>query len=214
MIQNDTGWQQLLGQYFEPALLEEIRLQGQLLQVEEGTVILHPGDTIRVIPIVVTGAIKVSRRDEDDNELLLYYISAKESCAMTFTCCMESSPSEIQAVAEEATTLIAIPVAIMDTWMMKYSTWKRFVMHTIRQRFSELLETLDQVAFQQLDDRLIHYLRKKSEATGSTLINLSHEQIANELATSRVVISRLLKQLEKEKRVLLYRHQVKLLHTL
>lgn len=203
-----------LNSIFEPALLDELLQHGRFLEVKEGDIILNAGDSIRVIPIVIEGTIKVFRQDDEGNELLLYYITSAESCAMTFTCCMESSPSEIQAVAEEATTLIAIPVAIMDSWMMKYSTWKRFVMHTIRQRFSELLETLDQVAFQQLDDRLIHYLRKKSEATGSTLINLSHEQIANELATSRVVISRLLKQLEKEKRVLLYRHQVKLLHTL
>ena len=95
--------------------------------------------------------------------------------------------------------------------MMKYSTWKSFVMKTIRTRFNELLKSIDQIAFQKLDERLIYYLKQKSKTTGSSLINLSHEQIANELATSRVVISRLLKKLENDKKLLLYRNQIKIL---
>jgi CRP/FNR family transcriptional regulator, anaerobic regulatory protein len=102
----------------------------------------------------------------------------------------------------------------MDSWMQKYPTWKRFVMQTIRFRFNELLKTVDQIAFQNLDERLVHYLKEKSRAIDSTLINLSHQQIANELATSRVVISRLLKKLETDKRVLLYRNQIKVLKAL
>jgi CRP/FNR family transcriptional regulator len=210
----DTNNITQLNSIFEPALLEEILQHGRFLEVKEGDIILNAGDSIRVIPIVLEGTIKVSRQDDEGNELLLYYITSAESCAMTFTCCMESSPSEIKAVAEEATKLMAVPVSIMDAWMMKYPTWKRFVMHTIRRRFAELLETIDQIAFQQLDERLIHYLRRKSAATGSTLINLSHEQIAAEMATSRVVISRLLKKLEQDHKVLLYRHQIKLLREL
>mgnify|MGYP001549167261 CR=1 FL=1 len=102
----------------------------------------------------------------------------------------------------------------MDEWLMKYPTWKSFVMRTIRNRFNELLHNIDQLAFQQLDERLVHYLKEKSKATGSTFINLSHEQIANEMASSREVISRLLKKLENDKKVLLYRNQIKLLKDL
>jgi CRP/FNR family transcriptional regulator len=137
-----------------------------------------------------------------------------ESCAMTFTCCMQQYPSEIRAIAEEDTEIMAIPVGLMDEWLVKYPTWKSFVMKTIRGRFNELLKTIDQIAFQKLDERLVHYLKEKSKANGSALINSSHEQIAGDLATSREVVSRLLKKLENDKKLLLYRNQIKLLREL
>lgn len=196
---------------FEPELLKEFDKKVKLVSVKEGDIILDIGQTVRVIPIVISGTLKVSRVDAEGKELLLYYVSANESCAMTFTCCMQQFPSEIKAVAEEDTELLAIPISLMDEWMMKYPTWKSFVMRTIRARFNELLVAIDQLAFQKLDERLIHYLKEKSKTTGSALINLSHEQIANELASSREVISRLLKRLETEKKLILYRNQIKLL---
>lgn len=203
-----------LKQQFEPELLQELEKHGKLMSAQAGDTIVDIGQTIRVMPLVLSGILKISRLDEDGNELLLYYINPGETCAMTFTCCMQQFPSEIKAVAEEDITYLAIPIAVMDQWIVKYSTWKSYVMKTIRNRFNELLRSIDQIAFQRLDERLISYLKEKSKATGSTLINLSHEQMAKELATSRVVISRLLKKLENEKRVLLYHHQVKLLSQL
>jgi CRP/FNR family transcriptional regulator len=127
---------------------------------------------------------------------------------------MEQFPSEVKATAEDDVELLAIPITAMDEWMMKYPTWKSFVMKTIRARFKELLTAVDQLAFQKLDERLIHYLKEKSKTTGSALINLSHEQIATEMASSREVISRLLKRLENDKKLLLYRNQIKLLKDL
>jgi CRP/FNR family transcriptional regulator len=127
---------------------------------------------------------------------------------------MQHFPSEIRAVAEEEVEMLAVPINVMDQWIVKYPSWKSFVMKTIQNRFNELLKTIDQIAFQKLDERLINYLKEKSKATNSTLINLSHQQIAEELATSRVVISRLLKKLENEKKLLLYRNQIKLLRDL
>lgn len=199
---------------FEKELLAELHERGRTLHVQAGDTILDVGQLVRVIPLVLSGTVKVSRTDEEGRELLLYYINANESCAMTFTCCMQQFPSEIKAVAEEDVELLVIPVSVMDEWMAKYPTWKSFVMRTIRSRFLEMLKSIDQIAFQKLDERLVTYLKEKSKATGSTLINLSHEQIANELATSRVVISRLLKKLEHEKKLLLYRNQIKLLRDL
>ena len=199
---------------FEPELLTEIESKGQYKKVKEGEILLNAGQFVKTMPIVLSGTVKISRLDEDGRELLLYYVNPSEGCAMTFTCCMQQFPSEIKAVAEEEVELIAIPVAAMDEWLIKYPTWKSFVMKTIHNRFNELLKTIDQIAFQRLDERLVHYLKEKSKATGSSLINLSHEQIASELASSRVVISRLLKKLENDKKVLLYRHQIKLLREL
>ena len=199
---------------FEPDLLLEIEAAATITRIKEGDVILDLGQIVRIMPIVLSGILRVTRLGENGQELLLYYIAPNESCAMTFTCCMQTWPSEIKVTAEEDSEVLVIPVSVMDQWIVKYPTWKSFVMRTIRNRFNELLQSIDQIAFQHLDDRLIHYLRKKSAATGSSLINLSHEQIANELATSRVVISRLLKKLENDNRVLLYRHQIKLLREL
>lgn len=196
---------------FEPDLLDEIRKYGTPVSVKAGDLILDIGQIVRTMPIIASGVVKVSRMDAEGKEILLYYVNSNESCAMTFTCCMEQFPSEIKATAEEDVEMIVIPSKLMDEWMMKYATWKSFVMRTIKSRFNELLHTIDQVAFQKLDDRLINYLRVKSETLGTALINLSHEQIATDLATSRVVISRLLKKLENEKKLLLYRNQIKLL---
>jgi CRP/FNR family transcriptional regulator len=199
---------------FEPALLEELEKRGTTLFVKAGDTILDIGQTVRSMPVILSGLVKVSRQDDDGNELLLYYVNPNESCAMTFTCCMQQYPSEIKAVAEEDTEILNLPVSVMDEWLVKYPTWKSFVMKTIRYRFQELLTMIDQIAFQKLDDRLIHYLNQKAKATGSPLLNISHEQIANDLATSRVVISRLLKKLENDKKLLLYRNQIRLLKEL
>lgn len=199
---------------FEPDLLREMERKVERQAARAGTVILDVGQLIRVMPIILSGSLRVSRTDESGKEILLYYINPDESCALTFTCCMEHFPSEVKAVAEDDIEYLTVPIQVMDEWLMTYPTWKSFVMKTIRSRFNDILKTVDQIAFQKLDERLVTYLREKSKATGSLLINLSHEQIATELATSRVVISRLLKKLENEKRLLLYRNQIKLFNAL
>ena len=184
------------------------------MSFKSGDVILDIDQLVKIMPIILSGSVKISRMDEEGRELLLYYVNPNESCAMTFTCCMQQYPSEVRAVAEEDVELLALPITVMDEWLVKFPTWKSFVMKTIRSRFNEMLKTIDQIAFQKLDERLVNYLKEKSKTTGSALINLSHEQIANELATSRVVISRLLKKLENDKKLLLYRNQIKLLRDL
>ncbi|WP_417264720.1 Crp/Fnr family transcriptional regulator [Brumimicrobium sp.] len=197
---------------FEPQLLEEFKSIAKEVSVKEGDVILDYGQIVRSMPIIASGTVKVSRMDDQGREILLYYVNAKESCAMTFTCCMEQFPSEIKAVAEDDVVMLTVPITVMDEWLMKYSTWKSFVMGTIRDRFNEMLNTIDQIAFQKLDERLKYYLQQKAKHTGSKLLNLSHEEIARDLATSRVVISRLLKKLENDELLLLYRNQIKLLN--
>jgi len=200
-----------LAHNFEPALLKEMELRARMISAKEGAVILDIGQTVRSIPLLLQGVLKITRIDEQGKELLLYYLHANESCAMTFTCCMQQYPSEVKASAESDVEYLAVPVSAMDEWLTKYPSWKSFVMRTIRSRFNELLNAIDQLAFQKLDERLEHYLKEKSRSTGSTLINLSHEQIANDMASSREVISRLLKRLENEGKVLLYRNQIKIM---
>jgi CRP/FNR family transcriptional regulator len=196
---------------FEAGLIAEIEVKAKQVSIQAGTTIIDIGQLVKQMPIVLSGLIKVTRIDEKGREILLYYVNPEESCAMTFTCCMEQFPSEIKAVAEEDVEMLSLPITVMDSWMTKYPTWKSFVMKTIRTRFNELLKTIDHIAFQKLDERLISYLKEKAKATGSSLLNLSHQQVADEMATSREVVSRLLKKLENDNKLLLYRNQIKLL---
>lgn len=202
------------GQVFEPELLSEIEKKATLRQAKAGEIILDSGQTIRIVPLIVSGLVKIMRTGENGKELLLNYISGGDICVMAVTCCMERHPSEIKAIAEEDVEFLAIPVDLMDIWMMKYVTWKSFIMRSIRNRMNELVNVIDQVAFQKLDERLVIYLKEKARITGSPLINISHEQIAQDMATSRVVISRLLKILEDDKKILLYRNQIRLMKAL
>jgi CRP/FNR family transcriptional regulator len=199
---------------FEPELINEFEEKVKVVEAKEGDKIISVGQTVRVIPFLLKGSLKVSRLDDKLNEIFLYYLNAMEGCAMTFTCCMQQFPSEVQAVAEEDVTFLAIPISVMDEWIVKYPTWKSFVMRTIRSRFNELMHAIDQLAFQKLDERLVNYLKEKSKLTGSAVLNLSHTEIANDLASSREVISRLLKKLELDGRLLVYRNQIKLLNAM
>jgi CRP/FNR family transcriptional regulator, anaerobic regulatory protein len=203
--------QQIFKDIFEIGLIRELEKQGRIHSFNAGETIMDVGQTVRFMPIILKGNIKVTRMDDEGREILLYFVNGVESCAMTFTCCMQQKSSEIKATAEEDTLVIMIPVGLMDEWIVKYPTWKSFVMQTMMQRFNELLKTIDSIAFQKLDERLIQYMKDRSKAAGSTLLNVTHQQIADELATSRVVVSRLLKKLENDKKILLYRNQIKLL---
>jgi CRP/FNR family transcriptional regulator, anaerobic regulatory protein len=196
---------------FESALLAELETKSMLMEVPAGAAMLNPGQTIRAVPLVINGSFKVSRINEEGQELLLYYVQQGESCAMTFTCCMMSQASVIKGSAEDDSELLCVPVELMDGWLIKYPSWKRYVMTTILNRFSEIIKCMDDVAFKKMDDRLIHYLKQKSKVTGSSLINLTHQQIGDELGTNRVTVSRLLKKLEIDKKLLLYRNQIKIL---
>lgn len=199
---------------FEPELMTELESNHMVMQPKAGDIMMNPGETIRAVPLVVSGTFKVSRVNDEGHELLLYYVKEGESCAMTFTCCMMAHNSVIKGTAEDDSVLLCIPVTMMDKWMTKYPTWKRYVMTTILSRFTEVIKSIDEVAFKKMDERLANYMKEKSKLTGSSLINLSHQQIADDLGTNRVVISRLLKQLENEKKLLLYRNQIKLLKEL
>ena len=203
-----------LQQEFGPDLLREMEIHGKPLHLKEGETFMEHGEKVTAVPLLLKGSLRISRPDESGKDLLLYYINSSESCAMSFTCCMQALPSEVKATAETDVDLLAIPIACMEDWFSKFPGWRSFVLRTIRNRFQEMLSAIDQLAYQNLDSRLLHFLKEKSRASGSRLINLSHEQIALELASSREVISRLLKKLENEQVLLLYRNQIRLLRDL
>lgn len=200
-----------LGLIFEPTLISEINDYCEFKQFDEGDVVMDYGKYIRMMPIVIKGTLKVYRKDEQGKEILLYYLSSSESCSMAYGCCLASKKSEVRAVAEETTEIIAIPYNKLDEWLCKFPSWKSYIMNSFNDRFLELLKSVESIAFKKLDERLIAYLKEKQRLSGSKVVKASHYQIADELATSRVVISRLLKQLENDGKILLYRNEIKLL---
>ena len=199
---------------FEPDLLAELETKSMLMKVSGGETIMRIGSPVKAVPLLASGIVKVSRVNEEGQELLLYYVRSGETCPMSFTCWMTSQVSSIEGVAEEDSVLLVIPGRVVDDWLLKYPTWKKFVMTTILDGFTEVIRSIDDIAFKKMDDRLIIYLKEKSKATGSSLINLTHQQIGYELGTNRVVVSRLLKKLENDNKLLLYRNQIKLLRDL
>lgn len=200
-----------LSTVFEPELIQEMSTSGSLQYFKEGDLIMDYGKYIRMMPIVLKGTVKVYKLDENGNEILLYYLSDNESCSMAYSCCLEARKSEVKAVAEDDVELLAIPHHKLDEWLCKFPSWKNYVMRSFNERFIELLKSIESIAFHKLDERLIAYLKEKQRLSGSSVIKASHSIIADELATSRVVISRLLKQLENEKKIILYRNEIKLM---
>lgn len=199
------------GNIFEAGLLNELAEIGNYMEVDEGYVLMRPGGYIRTIPIILKGSVKISRSDTDGREALLYYLGGLDSCAMSLTCCLNRRQSEITAITDEKTRLITVPVEKVEDWINKYPSWKQYVFATYQKRFDDLLGAIDQIAFHKLDERLINLLKRKSKQCGCSVFNITHEELANELATSREVISRLLKQLENLGRVKLSRNKIELL---
>ncbi len=198
-------------QIAEKGLQDEIARVGKVMHFKAGETIMDFGAYIRIVPLIIEGSIKVSREDEEGNELFLYYLLPGQTCSMSFTCCMMNKKSEIRTVAEEDTTLIGIPNRYMDEWMSRYQSWKNFVMLSYDNRMLELVKTIDNIAFTRMDERLLDYLSKKTEATGSMVINATHQQIAYDLNASREAVSRLLKKLEKDGALKLGRNKIELM---
>jgi len=177
---------------------------------EEGEIILQENAHIRSIPIVTSGSIRVMRSEGDEKEILLYYIKAGESCIMSFLGGMHNDTSKVKAIAEETTDILFIPVSKVKELIREFPEWLDYIFRLYHQRFEELLEVVNAVAFKKMDERLLLFLEKKAEISQSGVITVTHEQLASELGTARVVVSRLLKQMETEGLVKLGRNKITL----
>ncbi len=194
-------------------LLKEIKEKGKWVTFNAGDIIINYGNYIKTVPLVISGSVKVIRQDEEGNEIFLYYLKPGETCAMSLTCCGTYQPSQIRAVAEEATVIVTIPLEQHEQWLHTYREWKELVAQTYALRFQELLQTIDSIAFKKMDERLLEYLQVKFQHLNTLELNITHQEIANELGTSREVISRLLKQLERHGVIDLGRNKVLLKKT-
>lgn len=207
----NTEIQQLYGSIFQPELIQEIEEAAVQKSVKAESKLIEMGDYIRSMPLVLSGAIKILRKDEDGNELLLYFLGPGETCAMTLTCCLGHKKSEINAVAETDVELLMIPVQKMEEWSGAYKSWRNFIFESYHNRLMEALQSIDSIAFSKLDERLLNYLNTKQKVTGQNELKITHQEIANDLNSSRVVISRLLKKLENQQKVEVRRSSIRLL---
>ncbi|MBC3759220.1 Crp/Fnr family transcriptional regulator [Hyunsoonleella sp. SJ7] len=195
----------------DDALIKEIETIGTRITYDEGDIIIDINQPLRFIPLLLEGSIKILREDSEGDELLIYFLEPGETCTMSLTCCTGKSKSKIRAVAEKDSTLIMIPVQQMQNWFHTHESWRNFILESYQIRFDEMLEAIDNIAFMKMDERLYKYLINKAELHGSNTINIKHQDIAEDLHTSRVVVSRLLKQLENKNKIKLNRGKIDLI---
>lgn len=193
-----------------PLIREKLSDYGFAKTFTEGETILNENAYIKAIPIVTNGSIRVMRTDEDGREILLYYIKAGESCIMSFLAGLHQDTSKVKAIAEEETEILFIPIDKVSLLIKEFPEWLDYIFRLYHKRFEELLEVVNAIAFKKLDERLLNFIKKKCELTKSQTLYVTHEQLANELGTARVVVSRLLKQMEDEGLVKLGRNKVSL----
>ena len=208
--------QDIIQQHFpffkEPELVDAIANVAKEVNVKEGDSIIKFGEFIKSTPLITKGLIKIVRQDDEGHEILLYYLDGGNTCVMTVTCCMKQEKSKIKAIAEIDTHLLLIPFHYMDEWMRNFRSWRNFILQTYSARFEEMLSALDSVAFESLDTRLLRYLTEREHALETNEFNITHQQIAQELNSSREAVSRLLKKLETGGHIQLGRNRIKIIN--
>ncbi|HRG26208.1 MAG TPA: Crp/Fnr family transcriptional regulator [Chitinophagaceae bacterium] len=204
------NWKEQFPQ-FEPGLIELIEKEAVQRSFNAGDIIMRTGQYIKSTVLVLEGRIKIYRENQDGGEFLMYYLQPGQACAVSMICAIQSGTSEIMAMAEEDSEVLMIPVHLMDDMMNQYKSWYQFVIQTYRGRFDELLSVVDNIAFRNMDERLEFYIKRYVEKAGKKNLEISHQQIADDLNSSREVISRLLKKMEQRGLVKLHRNMIELI---
>lgn len=200
----------LFGKIFEEELLLEISRVGIIRDVPADFELMDIGEPIKGVPLMLSGAIKISREDINGDELLLYYLEEGDSCTMTMAWEMGQQKSQIRAVTELPSQLIMIPLSAVEDWSSRFPSWRKFIFQSYHKRMEELLATVDSIAFDQLEKRLWSYLMEKKRVIKTNTLSITHQTIAQEMHSSRVVISRLLKRLEVDQKIRLHRNAIEL----
>ena len=196
---------------FEEELLREIEKFGRLVKLKKDDLLIDVGNLIKEVPLLLSGAVKIVREDKKGDEIVLYFLERGDTCAISFVNCLNNSKSKVRGVAEKDSEAIYLPVKKLEEWMGKYKSWREFVIESYSSRLDEMIEAIDTLAFMKMDKRLFKYLSDKVKIMRDTTLFTTHHQIALDLNTSRVVVSRLLKQLENEKKIKLYRNKIDVL---
>ncbi|QLE02828.1 Crp/Fnr family transcriptional regulator [Galbibacter sp. BG1] len=203
--------QQQLNHLFSDYIINQLQEVGIVKNYIKDDIILDLDQELKFVPLVLEGTIKVLREDNTGNELLLYFLEPGDTCAMSLSCCQKKSKSKIRAIAENDVRLLMVPVEKMAEWFESDGSWRNFILDSYQIRFHEMLETIDTLAFLKMDERLEKLLTDMVKVSGSTILNITHQEIAENLNTSRVVISRLLKKLENEGIIKLSRNKIEVL---
>lgn len=196
---------------FEPELIEDIIKNGTFKNIKKGELLIDINQVISEIPLLLNGAIKIVRENAKGEELLLYFLERGDTCAISFNNCIRRKRSLVRGIAEKDTEAIFLPISKLDEWLVKYKTWREFVIDSYNIRLDEMIEAIDTLAFMNMDERLHKYLSDKVKVMRDTNLNTTHFQIAQDLNTSRVVVSRLLKQLEIKGKIKLHRNKIEVL---
>jgi CRP/FNR family transcriptional regulator len=202
---------QQFGYLFDEDLLETISEVGIIKHFRKDDIIMDIGEELNYIPLLLKGNIKIMREDENGHEILLYVLEHGDTCAMSLICCMKKSKSKIRASADKDSNVILIPAHFMTEWFHNNESWRNFILQSYQIRFNEMLETIDTLAFLKMDERIYKYLMDQVKLNASNTLEITHQKISEDLNTSRVVVSRLLKQLEDEKKIKTGRHKIEVL---
>lgn len=181
---------------------------------KKSTIIVDYGDNIKFVPLVLDGVLKVVRENDDEKEVLLYFLTGGNTCAASFSCCMIKKRSEIKVIADTDCSVAFIPVATASQWMSKYDSWRNFVFSVYDQRLFTMIDTIDRLAFSKLDEQLLDYLEHRASLSEDKIIRVSHADIASDLTASREAISRLLKKLESQNKIVLGRNKIQFIDNL
>ncbi|MBL7931622.1 MAG: Crp/Fnr family transcriptional regulator [Bacteroidia bacterium] len=196
--------------FTDPDLVAEIEKLARTRHLKKEEVLIKPGDEILFIPIIVKGSVRILRQDESGKEVFLYHLNPGQTCAMSLTCCQAGRKSMIRAVAEVDSEILQLPVKVSEEWF-KYPEWKAYISNNYTNRFAELMQVIDIIAFQNMDKQLLHYLEERSKALNTRILDITHQQIADELHAHREAISRLLRVMEQKGIVKLGRNSIEVL---
>ena len=196
---------------FEAHLIEEILVCGRLKKAEKGSFLLSPGMMIKYFPLILSGRLRAYRSDDEGHEITLFYTGRGETCSFAINSIINQTPSGIGSIVEQSAEIWMIPGTKVDAWIVKYPNFRKFIFQNTNDKIEDLLSTFDSISFMKMGDRLYKYLLDLKHASGSSTITKSHQQIAIELNTSRVVISRLMKHLSGTRQIRQQRNQIELL---
>lgn len=196
---------------FEPELINEIIKFGKFTNIKKNELLIDVGSKITHVPLLLNGAIKIVREDKNGDEIVLYFLERGDTCAISFVNCLNNSKSKVRGIAEKDSEAIFLPVKKLEEWMATFKTWREFVIESYSSRLNEMIEAIDTLAFMKMDQRLLKYLQDKVKIMRDPILSATHLQIALDLNTSRVVVSRLLKQLENEGKIKLFRKKIEVL---
>ncbi len=193
---------------FEKELIDEIVNYGFLRTIKDNDTLIDIGDNMTHVPLILSGAVKIIREDKNGDEIALYFLEKGDTCAISFVNCINRSKSMFRGITEKETEGVFIPVELVDVWLKKYKSWRHFIIDSYHMRLIEMVESIDSLAFMRLDDRLLKYLTDKVKIMKDNTLIITHQEIANDINTSRVVVSRLLKVLENEGKIKIRRNRI------